>query len=278
MDNSRRILMNKKLIALDLDGTTLNNRSEISVRTKKVLTTLRNAGHLVSIVTGRPYRNSKQFYAQLGMETPIVNFNGALCHLPDQLNWKSQYHKTLDREIALDMLTLKKELDIHLIAAELRDTVFADNYFVPYNDFFPEGKTGTSKLTASSLKEDPTAICVFTDAENQTYITERILARYGDSVEVRTWGGQSPCLEIVAAGVQKALGVERIAQVYGIKQKDIMAFGDEDNDYEMIQYAGHGVVMKNGIDALKHISNDITEKTNDEDGLAHYLENYFSLV
>ncbi|WP_035053241.1 Cof-type HAD-IIB family hydrolase [Carnobacterium pleistocenium] len=270
--------MNKKLIALDLDGTTLNNRSEISVRTKKVLTTLRNAGHLVSIVTGRPYRNSKQFYAQLGMETPIVNFNGALCHLPDQLNWKSQYHKTLDREIALDMLTLKKELDIHLIAAELRDTVFADNYFVPYNDFFPEGKTGTSKLTASSLKEDPTAICVFTDAENQTYITERILARYGDSVEVRTWGGQSPCLEIVAAGVQKALGVERIAQVYGIKQKDIMAFGDEDNDYEMIQYAGHGVVMKNGIDALKHISNDITEKTNDEDGLAHYLENYFSLV
>ena len=100
--------MNKKLIALDLDGTTLNNRSEISVRTQNVLTTLRNAGHIVSIVTGRPYRNSKQFYTQLGMETPIVNFNGALCHLPNQLNWESQYHKTLDREIALDMLTLKK--------------------------------------------------------------------------------------------------------------------------------------------------------------------------
>ncbi|MEK6190028.1 MAG: Cof-type HAD-IIB family hydrolase [Carnobacterium alterfunditum] len=270
--------MNKKLIALDLDGTTLNNRSEISVRTQNTLKTLRNAGHLVSIVTGRPYRNSKQFYTQLGMKTPIVNFNGALCHLPDQLNWKSQYHKTLNREIALDMLTLKKELNIHLIAAELRDTVFADNYFVPYNGFFPEGSKGASKLTASSLKEDPTAVCVFTDAENQAYIIEKISARYGDTVEIRTWGGQSPCLEIVAAGVQKALGVERIAQVYGIKQKDIIAFGDEDNDYEMIQYAGHGVVMKNGIDTLKHISNDVTEKTNNEDGLAHYLENYFGLV
>lgn len=46
----------------------------------------------------------------------------------------------------------------------------------------------------------------------------------------------------------------------------------------MIQYAGHGVVMKNGIDALKRISNDVTEKTNNEDGLALYLENYFGLV
>ena len=270
--------MNKKLIALDLDGTTLNNRSQISVRTQSVITTLRNAGHLVSIVTGRPYRNSKHLYTQLGMDTPMVNFNGALCHVPNQLNWESQYHKTLDREIALDMLTLKKELDIHLIAAELRDTVFTDNYFVPYSDFFPNGKKGVSKLTTSSLKEDPTAVCVFTDAENQAYIIEKISARYGDAVEIRTWGGQTPCLEIVAAGVQKALGVERIAQVYGIKQKDILAFGDEDNDYEMIQYAGHGVVMKNGIDALKRISNDVTEKTNDDDGLAHYLENYFGLV
>ncbi|WP_313468772.1 HAD-IIB family hydrolase, partial [Carnobacterium sp.] len=179
---------------------------------------------------------------------------------------------------AIDMLDLKKDFDIQLIAAELLDTVYADEDFLPYPDFFPNGQQDTQKLSAANLKSDPTSVCVFTAQENQELIINKIIQRYGNLVEVRTWGGQTPCLEIVSAGVQKALGVERVASVYGIKQQDIIAFGDEDNDYEMIQYAGHGVVMQNGIQALKDIANDITEKTNEEDGLALYLEDYLGLA
>lgn len=68
-------------------------------------------------------------------------------------------------------------------------------------------------------------------------IRDRILARYGNSIEIRTWGGTMPCLEIVSTGVQKALGVEVVANNYGISGKDILAFGDED-DMEMIQFMG----------------------------------------
>ena len=60
-------------------------------------------------------------------------------------------------------------------------------------------------------------------------------------------------------------------------EKNILAFGDEANDYEMIQYAGHGVVMKNGIDSLKEVSDAITSVTNHENGLANYLSTYFDL-
>lgn len=270
--------MNKKLIVIDLDGTTLNQHSEISLKTKSVLKKVKDAGHILSIATGRPYRTSKQFYSQLGMDTPIVNFNGALCHKPGQLNWERQYHRTLDRDIALDMLSLKKSLDIQMIAAELRDAVYTDADYVPNKNFFPDGVKDSYMLSPSSLKENPTSVYVFTGKENQGFITESIIAHYGDSVEIRTWGGNIPCLEVVAAGVQKALGVERIAETYGIDQKNIIAFGDEDNDYEMIQYAGHGVVMQNGIDELKQIADDVTEKSNDQDGLAHYLEDYLSLA
>lgn len=269
--------MNKKLIALDLDGTALNTQSILTQKTSDVLTKLKKAGHIVSIVTGRPYRSSRQYYAQLQLDTPIVNFNGALCHKPNELAWDSQYHKTLDREIAIDMLSLRKEMDIQLIAAELRDSVYVDADFVPYADFFATGKEMTFKLSKDSLKEEPTAVSVFTGHLNQGIIIDKITKRYGNSVEVRTWGGQTPCLEVVAAGVQKALGVERIAQVYDIKQQDILAFGDEANDYEMIQYAGHGVAMSNGIDELKAIASDVTDLTNAEDGLASYLEGYFKL-
>jgi len=63
----------------------------------------------------------------------------------------------------------------------------------------------------------------------------------------------------------------------GISIADSMAFGDGPNDLEMIEYAGHGVAMKNGIDELKNIANAITPFTNDENGLAKYLQDYFQL-
>ena len=59
--------MEKKLIAIDLDGTTLNNNSELTQETIDTLHAVKNLGHEVAIVTGRPYRNSKQYYDQLNL-------------------------------------------------------------------------------------------------------------------------------------------------------------------------------------------------------------------
>ena len=59
---------------------------------------MKNLGHEVAIVTGRPYRNSKQYYDQLNLGGPIANFNGALCHIPGMPDWDGKYHITLDSE------------------------------------------------------------------------------------------------------------------------------------------------------------------------------------
>lgn len=270
--------MNKKLIALDLDGTTLNDNSKISVETKEVITSLRKKGHIVSIVTGRPFRNSYYYYDELKLDSPIVNFNGAWCHVPTQPNWSHYYHKTLSKDLALSMLSLKSNSEVQLIAAESQQAIYIEGEYVPYPDFFPEGIQVSKQLRPEILTEDPTSVGVFTTTRDyQPYIEQKIVEQYGDAVEVRTWGGETPCLEVVAAGVQKALGLERIASFYGIDRKDILAFGDQENDYEMIQYAGHGVVMSNGIQSLKDIADDITRVTNHENGVADYLASYFSL-
>ena len=76
--------MQQKLITLDLDGTTLNNHSQLSPLTIKTLQKATRAGHLVSIVTGRPYRMARDIYDQLQLTTPMANFNGALTHIPQQ--------------------------------------------------------------------------------------------------------------------------------------------------------------------------------------------------
>lgn len=272
------IALKRKLIALDLDGTTLNDDSEISLKTRQTLDRLRKDGHIVSIVTGRPYRNSYYYYDQLELDTPIVNFNGAWCHNPTQKDWKHAYHKTLSKDLALSMLSLKDNPEVQLIAAESRSAIYIEGEYVPYPDFFPEGIHMSKQLRPEILLEDPTSVGVFTSTRQyQPEIEQKIIDTYKDSVEVRMWGGNTPCLEVVAAGVQKAMGLERIADFYNFKREDILAFGDQENDFEMIQYAGHGVVMTNGSSRLKSIGDDITQKSNHEDGLAYYLENYFKL-
>ena len=271
--------MERKLIAIDLDGTTLNDHSVLTQKTEETIKKVVEQGHIVSIATGRPFRNSQQFYKQLDLNTPIVNFNGAWCHHPKDFNWENGYHKRLNRDIALSFLPLKRFSIVKLISAESRDNVYVDRVDEDtYNMGSPLKNIHTLPFDEKHLDEAPTSVNVFTAEEYFIpFVQDRILDIYGEEIEVRTWGGPTPTLEIVSAGIQKAMGVEEIANYYKISKENILAFGDEANDYEMIQYAGLGVVMKNGIDGLKEVSDDITPYTNHEHGLAKYLTEYFSL-
>lgn len=85
--------MNEKhLIVLDLDGTLLTDNKTISPRTKQTLLKLKENGHDVMIATGRPFRSSELYYRELGLTTPIVNFNGAFVHHPLQTSWGYTIH------------------------------------------------------------------------------------------------------------------------------------------------------------------------------------------
>lgn len=266
--------MNQKLIAIDLDGTTLNDHSQLTSRTISTLNNIQKDGHIIMIATGRPYRNSKEFYDKLKLTSPLVNFNGALCHFPDK---KDFYHKTLDLDLVMDLLAFQEDLGVDWISVEGKKQLYATYKDIPVNEFYPKNTKSTFISIATKFDESPTALSLFMDEDKQENIRTRIIEKYGNDLSIRTWGGKLPCLEIVAPGIQKALGVDEVARFYGINRQNILAFGDEDNDMEMIDYAGHGVVMNNGIAKLKKIANDITEFTNDQDGLAIYLEKYFNL-
>lgn len=265
-------LLNKKLIAIDLDGTTLNQDSMITSKTKETLKKAINAGHHVSIATGRPFRMSHQFYQQLELTTPMVNFNGALVHIPNQ-HWDGERETLINREIAFEILSQKKQLNLDFIAAENRDTFFIDSF-----DFFDEKIFASSRpgeknlLSPKNLTTNPTSLLVRTDKRFAGAVSAELTRQFGSYVDVRTWGGPTAILEIVSKGIQKAKGVQEIANYLSIDQKDVIAFGDEHNDLELLDYAGWGVAMANGTDQLKGIANDVTPLSNQEDGLAVYLE------
>lgn len=269
--------MKQHLIAIDLDGTTLNDQSKLSEKTIQTLRSIDAQGHLVCIVTGRPFRNSESIYHTLNISAPIVNFNGALLHFPGKSSYLPSYHQTLDKEIAFELFKYQDELEIDLLCAEGRNQLFTTSMNLPDSPFYPVDVAKVERLSRESLTYDPTALTIFSSESKLPIIEQNILSRYGDVIDIRTWGGVLPCLEIVHRDINKAVGVKRIADFHRIPRENILAFGDENNDLEMLEFAGLGVAMKNGTPEVLNIANDVTHFTNNEDGLADYLTHFFQL-
>lgn len=270
--------MEKHLIALDLDGTLLNDDKIISKRTMQTLKTAKEQGHVVMIATGRPFRVSKQFYQQLGLDTPIVNMNGAYIHHPLNQSW-DHMHTPLPKDVALDIVDHSTQIGVQNIMAEIMDQVFINEQTEHiFNQFFLDGLEKPAKI--GNLKEtltgDPSSLLVHPFEEGVQPIRQILNENHASVIDHRKWGAPFHVIEIIRSGLHKAIGVKKVADEYGIPQQRIIAFGDEDNDLEMIEYAGVGVAMGNGIDELKTLAKETT-LTNHQDGVAQFIEEYLNI-
>lgn len=271
------MVVNQHLIALDLDGTTLNNQSKLTPETVATLRALAHDGHIVSIITGRPYRIAQHLYDQLGIKTPMVNFNGALTHIPHE-HWEKEYEVELTRELALDLLDHQKELGIKTITVENKYHVWANQATNDLPEFLPNKLSREQLLTPTNLTSNPIALTIQYEPEHEGDIIKAVNEKYGDFVEPRVWGGPYSILELIHRGTHKESAMFYVAQQYQIDRQHIIAFGDEHNDLEMIDAAGRGVAMQNAIPEVKAVANDVTPIDNDHNGLAKYLRDYFKVA
>lgn len=267
--------MKQHLIAIDLDGTLLTDAKNISERNKQAIRKARKMGHIVCIATGRPYRASQMYYEELDLNTPIVNFNGAFIHHPLDNDF-GYYHSPLELETAKLIIETCEAFQVQNIMVEIID----DFYLRYYDEVLIETFTmGESPVKFGNLHhiltENPTSILVHPEDHNVTQLRELLKQAHAEVIDQRVWGAPWNIIEIVKAGLNKAVGLQKIANYYSIPQERIIAFGDEDNDLEMIEYAGVGVAMENAIPQLKNIAKNITT-TNENDGIATFLEEYLN--
>ncbi|WP_100403334.1 Cof-type HAD-IIB family hydrolase [Bacillus sp. FJAT-42315] len=266
----------KHLIVLDLDGTLLTDDKTISPRTKQTLQTAMEQGHEVMIATGRPYRSSELYYKELGLTTPIVNFNGAFVHHPRNDAW-GMYHEPMDAKTAIEIVEACHDFNFHNIVAEVMDNLYFHYHDERLIDVFSMGNpTVTTGDLRRVLTEHPTCLLIHAVEEHVPNIRKHLSDVHAELIDHRRWGAPWHVIELVKAGLNKAVGIQRAAADLHIPQERIIAFGDEDNDLEMIEYAGIGVAMGNGIAPLKNIANEIT-LTNEEDGVAIFLEDRLGL-
>lgn len=262
---------NQLLIAIDLDGTLLTDDKLITPRTKKALREAIRQGHKVVISTGRPYRSSKQYYDQLNLDTPIVNFNGALIHHPLDETW-GLYHYPLDKETAQNVIDMSREFGVRNIMMEVMDEVYLKNHDEPTLTMYLDPEIEIKDLP-KTVQVQPTTLLIHPYEQDSKALRNYLAAAHAEVINHRQWNAPWHVIEIVRSGLSKAFGLEKIAKRFNIDRNNILAFGDEDNDLEMIQYAGTGVAMGNAIPKLKEVA-DVITKTNQEDGIAEFLERH----
>jgi|SRR5690625_1300728 len=276
--------MNNKrhLIALDLDGTLLTKDKEITPFTKNVLARAIDEGHIVVIATGRSDIMSLYYYNFLQLNTPMINYNGAYIHHPRKRSWSLLTRHSVPKKTALQIVEVCYELDSKNLWIESGNQIILDQHDPEIIAAFEMMHRENTKLPLSigqvreHIKEDPTSLIVHPNEEKITDLQTHLTNEFSEVVDHRIWGSRWSLMEISKKGLSKAYGIDKLANYYNIPRDQIIAFGDEDNDLEMIDYAGIGVAMENGIDELKAIADHIT-LTNEADGVATFLADYLNI-
>ncbi len=269
--------MKKKIIALDLDGTLLNQDSQLSDYTISTIQKVRQQGHTVLIATGRPYRMAATFYHQLQLDSPMINFNGSLIHMPGK-RWQWEKNILIDKKYLLKFLQEEEHFEADFIAGEYKNKFFITQ---KYLDKIDPALMGVDQITPDTLikpekiTSDPHSILMQTRATDKYALADEMKSYFKDELEINTWGGPLNILETCAKGVTKASALTYLLDLLQADRKDLIAFGDEHNDVEMLELAGAAYAMKNCSDTLRPHADHLTEYTNSEDGVARELEKLF---
>lgn len=267
------------MLALDIDGTLLNPCGEITRRVHDAVARAIRSGMLVTLATGRNLRAALPVAEALGIPAPLVVNNGALVIHP--ASGQVLLHRPLGPATANRAVALLQQLGMAVFLSRLSltepDLFYERPPALPEADF-RMGRAADQVQLVENLAEIAEAVQplkVMTldrtaAVESAAQHLERCLS---DQCHLLVTPERPGCalLEVSAPGVNKAAGLERLAGLYGIHPNEIVAFGDNRNDLEMLQFAGLGVAMGNASEEVRAVARAITA-TNGEDGVAQFLE------
>jgi Cof subfamily protein (haloacid dehalogenase superfamily) len=268
-----------KMLVTDMDYTLLNKDKQVSERNRLALEAAMEKGVHVVVATGRIYTSALYYAKLLGISTPIIASNGAI--IREEMRDETLYECLLQEEAMEKMISLTRDMDLfcHLFS---RDTIYTEklvnisNGYTQWNKLMAKDDQVKIKLlesfdhmTSEERKEIFKAVVVDEDADKLQKIREEIEKTGMVSVSQSMMDN----LEVMNKEVSKGNAVKKLAERYGIKQEEIIAIGDNENDISMIDYAGLGVAMGNAVPCLKDRADYITADYM-EDGVAQVVESF----
>ena len=262
-----------KLVALDLDGTLLTSQGEVSERSVEAIRGLKAQGVRVVLCTGRPPRHVRVLAETLELADLVLAFNGAVV-----VNFATDsfdYRHSLDRDLALRAVAQLRACHPEVMAGlEARSGWYWDSALFELRRAGLEARglpfpTGHGNV-CDFLKEDDAVKLLF---RHPTLSAPTLAQALHGLPLYATWTSER-LLEVMALSVNKREALEHLCQKFGIKAADVAAFGDQNNDKEMLAWAGYGVAVANAAPEAKAAADFVTG-SNDSDGVAAVLESWF---
>ena len=275
-----RPLTEIKLIAIDIDGTLLNPVGEITTRVRGAIEEAQSAGIIVTLATARRYFSTTQIADMLGLELPLIVYDGALIvNHPAQTILHSQ---PLSAHIAGQVVELFQRYNVQPVIQPC-DCLLEEVWTGPAERDHPELATYIAaagrRLCRMSYEQlcagraDPLRVVAFASqgAIQQLIPEVSALACSWNTLSL----GSYNCAElaIMHPGCSKASGVSALAAFYGVPLAQVMAIGDNTNDVAMLQTVGWGVAMGQAPAIVKAAAR-ATTASNREDGVALAIERY----
>jgi Cof subfamily protein (haloacid dehalogenase superfamily) len=284
-----------RLIALDMDGTLLNSRGELSARNLGAISAARARGVRVALVTGRRFRDARPLALELGLDVPVISHNGALTKHARTLETVAV--KLLPLEAARAVLSLGRASGADALVSDdaegagvlvydhMSDNNPALARYVAWARRIHGEEADEAVRRVADLEEyldhAPVHVSFSGGVERMKRFEERLVSGLGASVKVLSTVYPKmdfALLDVLHPEVSKGVGVEAAARELGLSREEVMAIGDNFNDLEMLQYAGTGVLMGNAEASLRALVADLPHyhptATNDEDGVALAIEKF----
>lgn len=265
--SGRRPPRSAGLVAVDLDGTLLRTDGSVSPRVRTSVQRARDAGFVVACATGRPWPQARDVVAAAGGMDYGVCLNGAV--VLDAGTGDILIERAMSRDDAIAAARVVRDV----IADASLGVDLADGRHYWEYAFDPDIPTDLGVVrTSDAVAEVDGAVLTWlvgTDRHHADEVIDRIAPHLPSAVEVRSSGLDTA--EIAVHGVNKASGLELVAERYGWTAAETVVFGDGANDVEMLSWAGHAVVMANAPEAIRALGSEVAP-SNDDDGVAVILE------
>ncbi len=250
-----------KLFVFDLDGTLLRDDKTISESTTNVLIDLVKKNNSIMFATARAPRDIYEYIPYALRNSPIICYNGA-CIVKEG---KIIYKRELLRECILEVIKLAKQYNYNEICLEINDKLYSN--FNPV-DFFGNVSTQITNLTDLNFQTAYKIIVCSKKIINYNFKEELPTQCKGIITDKGT------LCQIMNKEASKWNSIEFLRKELSINNMDIIAFGDDYNDIDMIKNAGIGIAMGNAETAVKDVADFIID-TNMNDGVAKYIVNTF---
>jgi 5-amino-6-(5-phospho-D-ribitylamino)uracil phosphatase len=281
-----------KLLALDLDGTVLNSNGKISQANKSAIKKAEDKGVLVTIATGRRFRDALPVALELELNAPVVCHNGALIKHAD--SFETVNSSILDRETVREIIETGKQFGGDALVScspnshgtLYYDTISADN--IPLQRYVEWSKRLHGSDAENSVHH-VRSLLEMIDNEEVIHISfsgtyepmrklESILQKTLDS-KVNILATKYPkldftLLDILPPNCSKASALLKLAKINNLGFENIMAIGDNFNDVEMLEQAGKPIIMGNADSSLRQRAEFYTTLSNDEDGVAFAINKF----